>query len=803
MRLSVLARKIRRLNMKYFYKTNYIKYYHKLKLQPNTILIEPQQGRTINGSMFYMIKELCQNEEYSSYKVYVAIKKEAIESCMKILEYNHIRNVNVVMFEGKEYYKLLASAQYLVTDTSFPLYFIKKEGQEILNTWHGTPLKYLGNKIKNNYHSIGNVQKNFIIADYLLYPNEYTKDHLIEDYMLENISKAKVMLAGYPRNTAFFDQDSEAKIRKELQLEDKEIFVYMPTWRESLNQADASKNAAYVLYNLSEIEKKLTDNQILYVNLHPLERKNIDFSIFSKIKEFPEQYETYQFLNIANCLITDYSSVFFDFAITKKKIILFCYDEEEYLSKRGLYFDYKELPFTKANTVDKLIEAMNTQKDYDETEFIKKFCSYDAKDITKKICEKFILKKENDLLIQDIPNNGKENILMYVGNLAKNGITSSIRNLLYNIDTTDKNYYLTFSTNKIDKNKEQLLHFPKEVKYISTVGKTNMTILQKILFRLYRKDIIPLPMIKKVITKVYHPEIKRLYGNIKFDTVIQFGGYEYKKILLYSQFDCNKVIYVHSDMINEIKTRQNQHRKTLKYAYKVYDKVAIVTAGLKDSVVQISGKEDNIFVADNIINYKSIKEKAAKNVIKFNENTESTVSLEELNEILDGENKKFITIGRFSPEKGHARLIRAFNKLYQENKAINLIIIGGTGKQYEKTLELIQTLEARKNIIIIKDVANPYTILKKCDYFVLSSYYEGFGLVIAEADILQKPVISTDIAGPKALMLENGGTLVENTQEGLYKGMKKLLAGEVQVMDVDYEKYNQNAIKEFYELLKK
>lgn len=803
MKLSVLMKKIRKLNMKYFYKTNYIKYYKKLTLQQNTILVEPQQGRTINGNMFYMVKELSQNEAYSNYKVYVAIKKDAIEDCMKILEYNHIHNVDVVVFESKNYFKLLASAKYLITDTSFPLYFIKKDGQEILNTWHGTPLKYLGNKIKNNYHTIGNVQKNFIISDYLLYPNEYTRDHLIEDYMLENISQAKVMLAGYPRNTAFFDKQSEVTVRKELDLEDKEIFVYMPTWREAFNAAEASKNAAYVLYNLSEIEKRLTDNQILYVNLHPLERKNIDFSVFSKIKEFPKQYETYQFLNIADGLITDYSSVFFDFAISRKKIILFCYDEEEYLGKRGLYFDYKTLPFTKANTIDKLIEAMNSPKDYDETEFIKKFCSYDAEDITKKICEKFILNKENDLLIEEIKNNGKENILMYVGNLAKNGITSSIRNLLYNIDTSEKNYYLTFSTNKISKNKEQLLHFPKDVKYISTTGRTNMTIMQKILFMLFKKDIIPLSAMKNTIRKVYEPEIKRLYGNIKFDTVIQFGGYEYKKILLYSQFNCNKVIYVHSDMINEIKTRQNQHRKTLKYAYNVYNKVAIVTAGLKESVVQISGKEDNIFVADNIINYKSIKEKAAKNVIKFSENTESTVSLEELESILDGENKKFITIGRFSPEKGHVRLIKAFDKLYQENKKINLIIIGGTGKEYEKTLQFIENLDSKNNIIIIKDLANPYTILKKCDYFILSSYYEGFGLVIAEADIVKKPVISTNIAGPRAFMQENGGTLVENTQEGLYNGMKKLLADEVKIMNVDYEKYNQNAIKEFYKLLDK
>ena len=802
MNIKHLMKRIKNINIDYFYKLNYIRYYQNLEINENIILLEPQQGRTINGNIFYILKELIQNEEYSKYEIYVAIQKQCVDSCKKILEYNQIGNANIVIYESNQYYKLLASAKYLITDTSFPMCFIKKDGQEILNTWHGTPLKFLGNKIKNNYHSIGNVQKNFIIADYLLYPNEYTKNHLIEDYMIENISNAKAMLTGYPRNTAFFDENSEKIIRDELDLNNKEVFAYLPTWRETSTPEEADYHIDKLQNYLLQIEKRLTDKQILYVNLHPLEGKNIDFSKFTKIKKFPKQYETYQFLNIADCLITDYSSVFFDFAITKKKIILFCYDDEEYLSQRGLYFDYKALPFIKVKTIEDLIKAMNSSKNYDETDFINKFCTYESKDVTKKICEKFILKKENDLIIEDMPNNGKENILIYVGNLSKNGITSSIKNLLYNIDLSEKNYYLTFSARRINKNKEQLLEFPENIKYISTIGKTNMTLQNKFIFMLYKNNLIPLKLAQKTIQQVYQNEIKRLYGNIKFNTVIQFCGYEYKKILLYSQFKCNRVIYVHSDMIDEIKTRKNQHKKTLKYAYNTYDKVAIVTKGLKDSVVKISGREDNIYVAENIINYKKVIDGAQKNKIEFNEKTESTISLNQLNKILDGDTKKFITIGRFSPEKGHFRLIRAFNKLYQENKNITLLLIGGTGKDYEKTKNFVKTLDAKNNIILIQNISNPYNILKKCDYFILSSYYEGFGLVIAEADIVKKPVISTDISGPRAFMLENGGTLVENSEEGLYLGMKKLLAGEVKVMNVDYEKYNKNAVEEFYQLLK-
>lgn len=75
----------------------------------------------------------------------------------------------------------------------------------------------------------------------------------------------------------------------------------------------------------------------MFVKLHNYMNNAIDFSIYSHIKPFPDIYESYAFLSIADCLITDYSSVFFDFANTGRKIILFAYDKEDYLKQRGLY----------------------------------------------------------------------------------------------------------------------------------------------------------------------------------------------------------------------------------------------------------------------------------------------------------------------------------------------------------------------------------------------------------------------------------------------------------------------------------
>lgn len=795
-----LLKKIKKVNSKYINKVKYYSYYKKMKIDPEIIYLESQQGRTLNGNMFYILKEMLTNKEYKNYKKYISIQKNSYDNAVLLLEKNNINGVNLVITGTREYYKILAKAKYLITDTSFLPFFIKKEGQEILNTWHGTPLKCLGKKAKNGYHAIGNVQKNFNISDYLLYPNEFTRDHMIEDYMLENICNAKVMLAGYPRNEAFFDDKRKEEIRKELELEDKQIIAYMPTWREAKNFAERVKNTNYLLYYLFQIDQKLNDNQILYVNLHPLARKDINFSLFENIKPFPQEYETYEFLNISDCLITDYSSVFFDYAITGRKIIIFDYDKKEYLEGRGLYFNIDDLPFPQVQTVTDLMHEINTDKKYDDTQFIKYFCKYDEPHISKKICEKFILKKNNNIAIEEIKNNKKENIIIYVGNLSRNGITSSIRNLLGNIDLDEKNYYLTFSANKIKNNAEQLLTFPEKVKYISTVGRTDMTIFQKIISILFRKEICPIFIYKKVMKSVYKDEIKRLYGNAKIDTVIQFSGYEHKKIIVYSCFDCKKVIYVHSDMLNEIKTRHNQNYKSLKIAYRDYDKVAIVNEDLRESTVKISGRKDNIYEAKNLIMYKEVLEKS-KLPIEYDECTEANVTQEELLQILDSNSKKIISIGRFSPEKGHMRLINAFRENWKKDNSIYLIIIGGVGKDYIKTIEYVEKLDCKDNIILIRSISNPYPILNKCDYFVLSSFYEGFGIVIAEADILGKPVISTDIIGPRKFMKTNGGYLVENSEKGLTFGIEKLLKDEIKAMNADYEEYNQEALNEFYDLI--
>ncbi len=785
-------------------KLRYTKYYKKLKIDEKAILLESQHGTEISGNMFYLIKELTTNEEYASYDVYLSCSagyKAKIEDILN--EYN-IKGVNTVVLSTDKYMRLLASAKYLFNDNTFLPFFIKKEGQVYLNTWHGTPLKTLGKGIKNAMHGIGNAQKNFIAADYLLYPNTYTMEHMVEDYMLENVALGKALLAGYPRNTAFFNKNRGQEIIKKLGLQGKRVYAYMPTWRGSVGNIDAKANA-YFQYYLYELDKILGDDEIVYLNLHPIAKKDVDFDTFKHIRNFPAEYETYDFLNCAECLVTDYSSVFYDYAVTGKKIILFTFDEEDYFADRGVYKPLSELPFTKVKTVEDLLGAMRSPKDYDDKDFLQEYCTYDCPEATKAILDLAIKGKKSEFVKEvEIPKNGKKNVLMYLGDLDQNGITTAGVNLLNNIDTSEYNYYVSFPADKAKFHQDTIAKLPEGVNYIPVQGFFNLGIIKRKMWLSYNKRKFPFAIMMASLKKEWQYEIDRIYGGAPFDTAIQFNGYENKMILLYSQFNCNTAIYVHSDMVKERELKGNQRKGVLKYAYKHYDNVVLVTEDIEKSTASFVNKTDNFKIAHNIIAYDEIVRKG-NGEVKFDAGvTQSNKTVDEVKKILDSDAKVIISVGRFSPEKDHKRMIDCFNKVWQENNNTYFIIIGGIQRDgiYDDLCKYVKTLPCKNNVVLILSMTNPLPIVKKCDGFILASHYEGFGLVLVEADILGLPVVSTDITGPRTFMQKNNGTLVENTAEGVEKGFKMLIDGKVSLLTSDYKEYNENAIKEFKAIIK-
>ena len=154
------------------------------------------------------------------------------------------------------------------------------------------------------------------------------------------------------------------------------------------------------------------------------------------------------------------------------------------------------------------------------------------------------------------------------------------------------------------------------------------------------------PPCPKSLYNLFKRSFVKQFGNVDWDMVIDFDGYNHDETLMFSLFGFKSFIWVHNDMIQEIKTKGNQNRNILRESYSHADNVCIVSPSLLNPTSQISGRDDNIKVVHNLNDYESVFIKAEE-CLKINENT--NVYNNDIFEVLKKDSFKFINIGRFSP----------------------------------------------------------------------------------------------------------------------------------------------------------
>lgn len=777
----------------------YIRMINHKPLDERLVLLQSKGGKDIAGNIFYLLKELTSGR-YPEYRAVLVADQKLVPVFHELLNKYGISGVRFVLTGTREYRMYLATAKYLFNDTTFPAWFIKRQGQVYLNTWHGTPFKMMGRDVWNRAYAIGNVQRNFFIADYLLYPNDYMKEKMMAAYMLNNTWKGTALLEGYPRNSVFFHPERGQKIREELELVDKKMILYMPTWRGVLTnkKTDIQMEAAYCYFHM--LDKQLRDDEVFFVKFHIFTARNFCFEEFDHIFPLPEGYETYDLLNAADVMVTDYSSVFFDFANSGKKIVLFTYDREEYLDERGLYVPIDSFPFPQANSMDELLNAIRTPKDYDDTEFCRIYCKYDKDAAAEKILQ-HVLRQQNCCLEEKAHPNGRENVLVYCSNLGRNGMTTSLLNLINLVDHEKANYYFTFPQTQLEKVPGRLACVPSFVDLMPMSGSiTEKTISEVFAFKLYFSWNIETRWVARKMKELFAREYQKKFGAVQIDKIIHFTGYAPYVTMMYLASPAKKAIFVHNDMFDEIREKGNQHLLTLKHAYREYERVVAVSQAVKDSLLKIEKNQDNVVIVENAHYFQGVLEKAEQE-FAIDEDTVITMDAERFQMLLNDKSiQKFITIGRFSEEKGHKKLMDSFSLFAKKHKDTVLIIIGGYGILYRETVEYAASLECADRIIIIRAISNPFTILKECNLFLLPSNREPLGLVLLEADTLGIPIVATDIPGSGDFLRRYHGYLVENSVDGLYSGMEAYLRGEVKPLNISFADYNQGIVEQFEHL---
>ncbi|WP_288438510.1 glycosyltransferase [uncultured Chryseobacterium sp.] len=246
--------------------------------------------------------------------------------------------------------------------------------------------------------------------------------------------------------------------------------------------------------------------------------------------------------------------------------------------------------------------------------------------------------------------------------------------------------------------------------------------------------------------------------NKKYDVEIAAIHGMYKELLSSPQKDSKKIIWIQNDIFNLKEYTHDVIRQLFKF-----DRILVISDKLKEEMLKIAENDQE-----------------KKNVIKiFNpidkEDTLRKADIEISDYPFSSKLPTFVTVGTVYPQKGYDRLLNVHKKLIDEGLQHHLLIIGD-GYDFEAIQNQLHTLGLQDTAKMLGFSSNPYPYMKKADFYIMSSRHEGFPTIIAEALILNKPISATDISGIKDLLQDGKlGNITENSEEGIYEGMKKFL----------------------------
>lgn len=310
------------------------------------------------------------------------------------LKQNKVSNVELI----KMYYHF-ARAKYIILDDYYrQLYGYEfNKDTEIIQLWHAC-----GAFKKFGFSAIGQGESNtfnFEKRAHQHYTNVITSAKEINKYYAEafNIPENKVLNLGVPRTDSMLNADYREYIRLKLEkdypeIKGKKVITYAPTFRGNPKER---KNFNCEL-DYTHLINELGDSYVLILKLHPVvneESVQIPEQYRDKILNLTSYKDINDLLIVTDILITDYSSVIFEYSLLERPTILFAYDLEDYIDERNFYYDYQELvPGPIAKTNEELIQLIkNNRFDFNKIRnFKNKFFDYTDGESTKRVVEYII-----------------------------------------------------------------------------------------------------------------------------------------------------------------------------------------------------------------------------------------------------------------------------------------------------------------------------------------------------------------------------------------------------------------------------
>jgi len=349
--------------------------------EQTTIVFESFGGRQVSDSplaIYQLFSKL-----YPGFNYVWSVDKEAIPYCKE-------HGIPYVKRRTAKWVRVLEKSQYWISNARFPAWVKKPKYVTYIQTWHGTPLKKLGLDIQNVTMPGTNTQayhRNFVKEanrwDALVSPNDYSTQIFRSAFGFNN----QILKVGYPRNDALINSNADdvTRLKQAMGIPlDKKVVMYAPTYRD--NQfAEKGKYTFELPFSLADFRDKYGKDTVLILRMHYLISNALDISNYT---DFVYDFSSYPNISdlylVSDMLITDYSSVFFDYAYLQRPILFYPYDYHLYKDElRGFYLDYEQdLPGKIAQNEDDLLQYIgeylqtpDMRNDPKFTKFYERFCA--------------------------------------------------------------------------------------------------------------------------------------------------------------------------------------------------------------------------------------------------------------------------------------------------------------------------------------------------------------------------------------------------------------------------------------------
>lgn len=362
--------------------------YLNLDIDGDSIFLQNKEKLPV-GDLLYILRYM--TDHMPEKKLFVAVTKETADTASKICQREHMHHLELVVKDSDKYCDVVYSARVLLCDDLMPPWWQKKLEQKFVSFFARTPLVKTGLSSEHPDSEFANHGASDLqMADYVILPNKFTMLRLEEDLGLPFGLEDKTIFCGRPGTSQLLNEALRQRIRTKLSLDDnQEAVLWLPDQRFR-----GARFGRYVVENLSPIVQAIGGKQILYLNRQMLPEGMEDLEELggdgrgSVIRWMPEDVDIYEMMAASDILITDYSPMMVDFAVTRRKIVVYCNDRKQVEQDHGFYVDIRTLPFPYAATKEDLQDVLHSNVDYDDRDFLMVFNAADGRDNVEQMLTK-------------------------------------------------------------------------------------------------------------------------------------------------------------------------------------------------------------------------------------------------------------------------------------------------------------------------------------------------------------------------------------------------------------------------------